>query len=67
MYIQGPFLVYRNHINIATAADASLLASSLDEWLDTVSQERILRLDVTEEPSDYRNIIPIILARIDTL
>jgi deoxyadenosine/deoxycytidine kinase len=60
-------LATRDRINIASAADASLLASFLDEWLDTVPQERILRLDVTEEPADYSQCIPIILTRSDAL
>jgi deoxyadenosine/deoxycytidine kinase len=60
-------LASRNRINIASAADASLLAAFLDEWLDTIPQERILRLDVTEEPTDYRNIMPITLDRITNL
>jgi deoxyadenosine/deoxycytidine kinase len=60
-------LATRERINIATAADASLLASFLDEWLDTVPQERILRLDVTEEPTDFSGCIPAILAQIFAL
>jgi deoxyadenosine/deoxycytidine kinase len=60
-------LASRDRINIASAADASLLASFLDEWLDTLPQQGILQLDVTDEPTDYRNIIPIILERITNL
>jgi len=54
-------------LSCASAADASLLATFLDEWLDSVPQKRILRLDVTDEPLDYCKCKPIILARIDTL
>jgi deoxyadenosine/deoxycytidine kinase len=60
-------LATRDRINIASAADASLLASFLDEWLDAVPPERILRLDVTHEPTDYSGCIPVILARIDAI
>jgi deoxyadenosine/deoxycytidine kinase len=60
-------LAARERINIASAADASLLASFLDEWLETVPRERILRLDVTDEPSDFSGCIPLILARIANL
>jgi deoxyadenosine/deoxycytidine kinase len=60
-------LAERDRINIATAADASLLATFLDEWLGSGPQERILRLDVTDEPTDYGGCIPDILERIATL
>jgi deoxyadenosine/deoxycytidine kinase len=60
-------LAARNRINIATAADASLLASLLDEWQATAPRERILRLDVTHELPDYGGCIPDILSRIDEL
>jgi deoxyadenosine/deoxycytidine kinase len=60
-------LAARERINIASAADASRLASFLDEWLDTVPPVRILRLDVTDEPADFSRCIPVILARVDRL
>ncbi len=60
-------LAARDRINIATAADTSLLASFLDEWLAKVTRERILRLDVNREPSDYNGCVPVILARIDSI
>lgn len=55
----------RERINIASADDAALLASFLDDWLAAVPSERLLRLDVTREPDDYRNVIPIIFDRIE--
>jgi deoxyadenosine/deoxycytidine kinase len=58
-------LAARDRINIASADDASLLASFLDDWLAAVPSKRLLRLNVTREPSDYRNVIPVILSRID--
>lgn len=45
-------LAARDRINIATAADASLLAGFLDEWLNTIPAEHILHIDVTDEPPD---------------
>lgn len=60
-------LARRDRINIASAADASLLGMFLDEWLATVACERILRLDVTREPPDFSQSIPVILARIDAI
>ncbi|RJP49083.1 MAG: hypothetical protein C4583_13150 [Anaerolineaceae bacterium] len=60
-------LATRDRINIASAADASLLASFLDEWLATVPRERILRLDVTNEPENFSQCIPSVLARLTPL
>jgi deoxyadenosine/deoxycytidine kinase len=60
-------LAARDRINIASAADASLLARFLEEWLAALPADRLLRLDATEEPEDYRNIIPLLLARIANL
>jgi deoxyadenosine/deoxycytidine kinase len=60
-------LATRERINITSAADASLLASFLDEWQATVPRERILRLDVTDEPSDFSRCIPVILTQIEAL
>lgn len=60
-------LAARHRINIASAADASLLATFLEEWLAKVSCERILRLDVTDETTDYTGCFPAILTRVDTL
>lgn len=57
-------LASRDRINIASAADASLLASFLDEWLAQVPRDRLLRLDVTEETESYQNVLPVILARV---
>jgi deoxyadenosine/deoxycytidine kinase len=60
-------LATRERINIASAADASLLETYLNKWLATIPRERILRLDVTDEPSDFSQCISAILARIDAL
>ena len=57
-------LAARERINIASAADASLLGTFLEEWQATVPRERVLRLDVTREPLDFSQCIPVILARI---
>ncbi|MFZ5857910.1 MAG: deoxynucleoside kinase [Chloroflexota bacterium] len=60
-------LAARDRINIASAADTSLLASFLDEWLAQVPRDRLLRLDVTEETESYQNVLPVILSRVAEL
>jgi len=57
-------LAARDRINIASADDAVQLASFLDDWLAAVPSERLLRLDVTREASDYRHVIHLIMSRI---
>lgn len=57
-------LAARDRINIASAADASLLAIFLDEWLAQVPRDRLLRLDVTGETESYEGVLPLILTRI---
>lgn len=60
-------LAKRDRINIATAEDASLFASFLDEWLASIPSRRLLHIDITNEPADYGGCIPTILSRIDAL
>ncbi len=58
-------LAGRDRINIATSTDAHLLASFLDEWMVSIPAASILHMDVTNEPSDYRECVPTILAWIN--
>jgi deoxyadenosine/deoxycytidine kinase len=60
-------LAGRDRINIATATDAALLASFLDEWLVSIPPKSILHIDVTNEPTDYTGCIPIIQAKFSGL
>lgn len=58
-------LASRNRINIASSEDAELLDAYVNEWLDTIPKENILRLDVSNERMDYPISIPIILDKIN--
>lgn len=60
-------LAGRDRINIATTADASLLASFIEEWLACIPPDRLLHLDVTHEPPDYGGCVQDVLARIENL
>ena len=51
----------RNRINIASAEDAALFNSYLDEWLAFIPSNQILELDVTDEDIHYANSVGIIL------
>lgn len=53
----------RKRINIASAADAALFDSFLDEWLASVPTRQILELDVTNETLEYNQCMQAILLR----
>ncbi len=57
-------LTSRQRINIATADDAPLLTLFLEEWLRSLPTERVLHLDVSEEPPDYRQSVWKVLERV---
>lgn len=58
-------LAARNRINIASGEDASLLESYIAEWLETVPESNILKLDVSQESIDYPISVPLILDKIN--
>lgn len=55
----------RKRINIATADDAILFNSFLDEWLATIPSNQILELDVSNDSSDYAQSVSAILDTIN--
>lgn len=48
-------LASRRRINIASAKDAELMDGFIREWLESVSQEKILRVDASSEGENYAN------------
>ena len=57
----------RDRINIASAEDTSLFNSFLDEWLASVPSDRILKLDVSDEPLEYERSVNTILQRMTAM
>lgn len=57
-------LAARNRINLVSEKDAGLFNLFMDEWLSAVSSSRLLRLDVSNETSEYASSIPLILSAI---
>jgi deoxyadenosine/deoxycytidine kinase len=57
-------LASRQRINIASAEDTALFNQFLDEWLATISAEKLLRLDVSEEDSEFAQSLSVILAHL---
>lgn len=50
-------LALRSRINIASAQDAGLMERFVSEWLESVPDQRVLRLDVTTEDEAYQAAI----------
>ncbi len=46
-------LASRRRINIASVKDAELMDGFIHEWLGSVSEEKILRIDASAEDEDY--------------
>ena len=57
-------LAARNRINIASSEDAQTVSQFMDQWLESISEEKIIRLDITQEGMDYAHSVPIILDKI---
>jgi deoxyadenosine/deoxycytidine kinase len=60
-------LASRNRINIASGEDAQLLDQYLTEWLETLPEEKILKLDVSNEEMDYSKSVQTILEKLSTI
>lgn len=54
----------RNRINIASSEDAESLSRFMNEWLESISEEKIIRLDITQEDMDYSHSVATILDKI---
>ena len=57
----------RDRVNIATADDAALLKEYLEEWLEKLPKENLVKLDVSKSDASYSDILPSLLQRIDTI
>lgn len=57
-------LAARNRINIASEKDAGLFKEFLDEWLESLTGENLLQLNVSLEDPGYNQSVPMILERI---
>jgi deoxyadenosine/deoxycytidine kinase len=51
-------LAGRDRVNIASAADLSLLDSFLEAWLMTIPPEKFIRLDVSSVSLSYAEVMP---------
>jgi deoxyadenosine/deoxycytidine kinase len=58
-------LASRNRINIVSSKDASAVNSFIEEWLISIPPLQLLRLDISEEISDYPQSTLAILKRFE--
>lgn len=58
-------LAKRERINIATSDDAGLLKTYLEEWLNNLSPEKYLKIDVSENDPKYVGLIQQLLLEIE--
>ena len=60
-------LATRDRINIASAEDAAVFDSFLEEWLASLPSDQILELDVSKETVEYERSVKIIVDKIRRL
>ena len=58
-------LAARNRINIASREDASLVEEYVNEWLASIPESNVIKLNVTQENMDYAQSVPAILEKIN--
>lgn len=58
-------LASRNRINIASNEDAELLSQYIEEWLENISEEKILRLDISNEGMEYAASVKAIIDKME--
>lgn len=57
-------LAARNRINIASSADAELISQFINEWLESIPEPKVIKLDVSHESEKYNQSVSIILDKI---
>jgi len=60
-------LASRDRVNIATSDDTDMLTQFIDEWLEIQPDEKVLKVDTSNEGKDYPQSIEDILKRMETL
>jgi deoxyadenosine/deoxycytidine kinase len=58
-------LAARNRINIASNEDAELLEGYVNKWLESIPESKIIKLNVSQENSEYSHSVPLILDKIN--
>lgn len=58
-------LASRDRINIASSDDAMLLEKFINEWIESLDQEKVLKLDVSNEDINYQKSVSRIMEKIN--
>ncbi|MBT3190653.1 MAG: deoxynucleoside kinase [Anaerolineae bacterium] len=53
-------LAKRDRVNIATSSDAGMLKKYLEAWLNKLSPESVIELDVSESDLSYQKVLPLL-------
>jgi len=57
-------LASRNRINIASSEDTFLVEEYVNEWLASIPESNVIKLNVSRENLDYAQSVPVILEKI---
>ncbi|MBK8823401.1 MAG: deoxynucleoside kinase [Anaerolineales bacterium] len=57
-------LATRNRINIASSEDTFLVEEYVNEWLASIPESNVIKLNVSRENLDYAQSVPVILEKI---
>ena len=57
-------LAARNRINIASSEDTFLVEEYVNEWLASIPESNVIKLNVSRENLDYAQSVPVILEKI---
>jgi deoxyadenosine/deoxycytidine kinase len=60
-------LASRSRINIASSEDARLLDQYLEEWLEGIASEKILRLDLSSEDVSYSKSVESVMKKVNAI
>lgn len=58
-------LASRDRINIASGEDAKLLEQFINEWIESVDESKVLKLNVSNEEIEYKKSISVIMDKIN--
>ncbi len=59
-------LAARNRINIASSEDAELLEGYVNQWLESIPESKVIKLNVSQEDTEYSRSVPLILDTINS-
>ena len=59
-------LAARNRINISSSEDTELLNQFINQWLESIPESKVIKLDVSQESESYARSVSIILDKVNS-